>query len=139
MQQAMEVEVMAKRMGGLGKLSDFSKTNQPQPQVEAEVTEVSTQSQPAIEATPQLPQTVDNPKQVEEKLVTVNIKITRSQQEWLSDTARDIRGNNPDPVPPNERVFPQHLIGVAIDLLESSDIDWSRIKNIQDLRKDLKL
>ncbi len=130
---------MAKRMGGLGKLSDFSKTNQPQPQVEAEVTEVSTQSQPAIEATPQLPQTVDNPKQVEEKLVTVNIKITRSQQEWLSDTARDIRGNNPDPVPPNERVFPQHLIGVAIDLLESSDIDWSRIKNIQDLRKDLKL
>jgi hypothetical protein len=139
MQQAMEVEVMAKRMGGLGKLSDFGKTNQPQPQVEAEVTEVSTQSQPAIEATPQLPQTTDKPKQVEEKLVTVNIKITRSQQEWLSDTARDIRGNNPDPVPPNERVFPQHLIGVAIDLLESSDIDWSRIKNIQDLRKGLKL
>jgi hypothetical protein len=46
----MEVEVMAKRMGGLGKLSDFGKTNQPQPQVEAEVTEVSTQSQPAIES-----------------------------------------------------------------------------------------
>jgi hypothetical protein len=56
----MEVEVMAKRMGGLGKLSDFGKTNQPQPQVEAEVTEASTESLPTIEADPQPPKLPTN-------------------------------------------------------------------------------
>jgi hypothetical protein len=135
----MGVEVMPKRMGGLGKLSDFGKTNQPQSQIEAKETEVSTEPQAPIEAAPQAQQNTDKPQQSEEKLVTVNIKITRSQQEWLSNTARDIRGNNSDPVPPSERVFPQHLIGVAIDLLESSDIDWNQIKNTEDLRKALKV
>jgi hypothetical protein len=134
----MGVEVMAKRMGGMGKLSDFGKTNQPQPKSEAELFDESSTTEPAIEVIPQ-PQLDSQPKQKEEKLVTVNIKITQSQQEWLSDTARDIRGNNSAPVPPNERVFPQHLIGVAIDLLESSGIDWSQIKNVQELREALKL
>jgi len=128
---------MPKRMGGLGNLRDFGKTNQPQSQIEAKKPEVSTEPQAPIEAAPHPQQITDKPQQSEEKLVTVNIKITRSQQEWLSNTARDIRGNNSDPVPPNERVFPQHLIGVAIDLLESSGIDWNQIKNAEDLRKAL--
>lgn len=128
---------MTKRMGGLGKLSDFGKTKQPQSKTEAEPSGESPITESAIEAIPQ--QGESKPKQKDEKIVTVNIKITQSQQEWLSDTARDVRGNNSAPVPPNERMFPQHLIGVAIDLLESSDIDWSQIKNAQDLRETLKL
>ncbi len=74
-----------------------------------------------------------------EKLVTINIKITRTQQSWLTETARRVRDNNDTPVAPSERVFPQHLIGVAIDLLHHSDIDWSRVRNLEDLRQQLML
>jgi hypothetical protein len=74
-----------------------------------------------------------------EKLVTINIKITRVQQEWLTDTARQVRENNLDPVPPAERVFPQHLIGVAVDLLRKAEVDWSQVKNVEELRKWLNL
>ena len=56
--------------------------------------------------------------QNQEKLVTVNIKITKSQKDWLAQTATQVRDNNTEPVPPAERVYPQHLIGVAIDLLK---------------------
>jgi len=126
---------MTKRMGGMGKLSDFGKTSQPQPAPETEPIEKEPTPAPVIVAIAATPQS--KPKQ--EKLVTLNIKIAQTQQEWLADTARDVRGNNPDPVPPAERVFPQHLIGVAIALLESSDVDWSQIKNTQDLRAALKL
>jgi len=126
---------MTKRMGGMGKLSDFGKTSQPQPAPETEPIEKEPTPAPVIVAIAATPQS--KPKQ--EKLVTLNIKIAQTQQEWLADTARDVRGNNTDPVPPNERVFPQHLIGIAISLLESSEVDWSQIKNTQDLRAALKL
>lgn len=74
-----------------------------------------------------------------EKLVSINIKIPQSQKEWLGSTAYEVRSNNTTPVPPSERVFPQHLISVAIALLQATDIDWSQIKSEQDLRKYLDL
>jgi len=122
-------------MGGLGKLSDFGKTSKLQPEPSSEPTEskeiVQEPEQAASPPVKQQPAT--------EKLVNINIKITRDQQRWLTDTARIVRDNNDTPVAPSDRVFPQHLIGVAIDLLHSTDIDWSQIKNIEDLRQQLKL
>jgi hypothetical protein len=72
---------------------------------------------------------------VKEKPVTVNIKISRTQHEWLTDTARTVRDNNTEPVPPGDRVYPQHLIGVAIELLQAGNIDWSEVKNVEDLKR----
>jgi hypothetical protein len=69
------------------------------------------------------------------KLATINIKITKVQRDWLAKIASQIRDNNEHPVLPQDRVFPQHLIGVAIDLLHSHDIDWEQIRNIDNLRK----
>jgi len=57
----------------------------------------------------------------------------------LAETARTVRDNNDTPVAPSERVFPQHLIGVAIDLLRDTDIDWSTVRTIEDLRQQIKL
>jgi hypothetical protein len=53
--------------------------------------------------------------------MTVNIKITKGQKDWLAETASFVRENNTEPVPPSERVYPQHLIGVAIELLRSQN------------------
>ena len=78
-------------------------------------------------------------KQKKEQVVTVNIKIKKSQKEWLADTASQVRDNNTEPVPPPERVYPQHLIGVAIDLLQYMDVDWNEVKNVEELRKHLNL
>ena len=122
-------------MGGLGKLSDFGKTSLPQPEKESEPTESKERvREPELKASP-----TDGQQPDHEKLVTINIKITRTQQSWLTDTARKVRDNNDTPVAPSERVFPQHLIGVAIDLLHNSDIDWNRVRNIEDLRQQLRL
>lgn len=125
------------RMGGLGKLSDFGKTSKLQQESKLE----STSSKDFVsESEPLASPPVEQKQQPErEKLVNINIKITRSQQRWLTDTARMVRDNNDIPVLPSERVFPQHLIGVAIDLLQDTDIDWSQIRNIEDLRQWLKL
>ena len=123
-------------MGGLGKLSDFGKTSLPQPEPESEPTESKERvKEPELKATPTIGQQPPEP----EKLVTINIKITRTQQSWLTETARKVRDNNDTPVVPSERVFPQHLIGVAIDLLRNSDIDWSTVRNLEDLRQQLLL
>ena len=83
-----------------------------------------------------------NPKfkiQNQEKLVTVNIKVTKSQRDWLADTASQVRDNNIQPVPSKERVYPQHLIGVAIELLQEAEVDWEQVKGIEDLREQLNL
>ncbi|NJN12953.1 MAG: hypothetical protein HC815_35495 [Richelia sp. RM1_1_1] len=74
---------------------------------------------------------------VKEKPVAVNIKISRTQHEWLTDTARNVRDNNTEPVLPGDRVYPQHLIGVAIELLQAGNIDWSEVKNVEDLKRFL--
>ena len=139
MQQNVEGSMTSKgsRMGGLGKLSDFGKTSKPQPEPESQ----PTPSKEIIDKSHAIAKpTVEQKQQRElEKLVNINIKITRAQQQWLADTAREVRDNNNTPVAPSERVFPQHLIGVAIDLLQDTDIDWSQIKNLEDLRQALKL
>lgn len=70
-------------------------------------------------------------------LTTVNIKIPRSAQRWLQDTAQQVRENNPEPVPPAQRVYPQHLIQAAITLLQTQDIDWNSVRNVDDLRNEL--
>ena len=101
-------------MGGLGKLSQFSgiKHREPEPATTESESEVKSKVQES-EPNPIQNQEVQN----KEKLVTVNIKITKSQKDWLAQTATQVRDNNTQPVPPAERVYPQHLIGVAIDLL----------------------
>lgn len=125
-------------MGGLGKLSDFGKTSLPQPEKESEPTE-STESKERGRSTELKASPTDGQQPATEKLVTINIKITRAAQSWLTETARTVRDNNDTPVAPSERVFPQHLIGVAIDLLHHSAIDWSTVRNIEDLRQQLRL
>lgn len=114
-----------KRMSGM-KLSDFG--GQP-----------TTTPEPVPTAPPPKTNPKRSPQPKEEKLVTVNIKIKESQQEWLADTAKQVRQNNDTPVPASERVYPQHLIQTAIDFLEASPVDWAQVKNIEDLRQALDL
>lgn len=57
------------------------------------------------------------------QLTNINVKIPLSQREWLAATARQVRQNNTKPVPPGDRVYPQHLVGIAIELLQKSKID----------------
>ena len=70
---------------------------------------------------------------LDESLANTNFKMVQEQQEWLADMAQMIRNNCSVPTLPAERVYPQHLIGVAIDLLEAADVDWGQIKNVEDL------
>ena len=133
-----------KRMGGMGKLSDFGKS--------PVVSPVATVSETVKEYLPVTTEAVvtntevvakkvapKTKKVAQEKLVTVNIKIKRSQQEWLADTAQTVRSNNTEPVSPSDRVFPQHLIGVAIELLKNADVDWEKVKTLTELKDYLKL
>lgn len=121
----------AKRMGGLGKLSDFGQPTAKIQQQEPRQEEVQPKPAPKPDKRLQKPQ--------EEKLVTVNIKIPRTHQDWLADTARLVRDNNDEPVPPADRVYPQHLIQVAIELLKTSDIDWDQVRNVEELKQQLNL
>lgn len=123
--------MITKRMGALGKLSDFGQTKiipLPEPSLS-----------PPAEISPAIDLPVSSPSLQSDrdtvKLVTLNIKIDRIQQEWSVEIAKQVRGNNSIAVPPADRVYPQHLIGVAIDLLHSTDVDWSQVKNINDLKK----
>lgn len=142
-----------KKMGGLSKLSAFSGIRQESEPVESEPVE-------SVEAEPVEPEPVESePTEVlpapnaqspskdkakrktraKETQVTLNIKISRHQKDWLSETAQTIRDNNSETVAPADRVYPQHLIQVAIDLLKSSDVDWSKIRNVEELRSHLNL
>jgi hypothetical protein len=140
------VEMNDKRMGGM-KLGNFSgiKKTQPEPTK-------SSESAPEVKAEPEVKETetksvksakseakVVKKTQAKEQLVTVNIKIRKDQKEWLTDTASTVRDNNTDPVAPSERVYPQHLIGVAIDFLEAAGIDWGEVRNVEELREQLNL
>lgn len=119
-----------KKMGSLGKLSQFSGIKRQ----EEESATLSELTPPRASVEPPVEEPSKSPYLPKEKLVVVNIKITRAQQEWLTNTARMVRENNLEPVPPSLRVFPQHLIGVAIDLLSKAEVDWSQVQNIEDLR-----
>ena len=136
-----------KRMGGM-KLGNFSGIKKPQtesneppkPEVtEPEVNQTQTQLEPGKIAESKAKVVKKTKAQKKEQLVTVNIKIKKSQKEWLADTASTVRDNNTEPVPPSERVYPQHLIGVAIDLLQNMNVDWGRVKNVEELREHLNL
>lgn len=118
------------RMGAMGKLRDFGLTPAG-PAPEPEQSPVQKPKAPA--------KTIGSKAKKQDKLVTVNIKIQEQQQEWLASTARQIRSNNDEPVPPADRVYPQHLIQVAIDLLKETEIDWESVRNVEDLRKVLEL
>lgn len=79
-------------------------------------------------------------KQVAKKRnVTINIKIDQKQHEWLRDTAQQVRNNHAEPLPPGDRVYPNHLINVAIDLLINAKVDWSSVQSIEDIEKQLNL
>jgi hypothetical protein len=113
------------KMGNMSTLSQFSKVNQPK-------IAKSTAVAPDV-TTPEASSTAS------EKLVTINIKILSDQHTWLTQTARQVRDNNGTPVAPSDRVFPQHLIGVAITLLQASDVDWNQVQTIDDLKQFLNL
>ena len=132
-----------KRLGGmkLGNFSGIKKTqSEPTPEVktETEVKEIESLPVKSAKSEAKLVRKTKI-KQKKEQLVTVNIKIRKDQKEWLTDTASTVRDNNTEPVPPSQRVYPQHLIGVAIDLLQNVDVDWSEIKNVEELREQLNL
>jgi hypothetical protein len=135
-----------KRMGGmkLGNFSGIKKT----PTEPTKPSELAPEAQIEPEVKPTEPKPVKTTKseakvgkknQAKEQFVTVNIKIRKNQKEWLTDTASTVRDNNTDPVAPSERVYPQHLIGVAIDFLEAAGIDWGEVRNVEELREQLNL
>ena len=135
--------VTKKRMGGM-RLSDFggqaaSVQAEPEQSLETEIAPASvstTEEKPEQAATKVSKR--KTPKE-EERLVTVNIKIKESQQDWLADTAKLVRQNNEAPVPASDRVYPQHLIQTAIDFLQSAEVDWQQVKSIEELRQALDL
>lgn len=124
------------KMGKLGRLSQFSGL---QTQNEPEISAVVNSERPQVPNAQDSLSDSDSPPGDRQRLVPINIKITRNQQEWLAATARTIRQNNLAPVVAGERVFPQQLVGVAIELLQSRSIDWSTIQTLDDLRELLDL
>jgi hypothetical protein len=128
-------------MGKMGKLSDFGQSpSAPVPIVEqAPEEKVAIAEAVSTQIAVELPTpTQSGASQQTEIMVNVNIKMSQSQQEWLAATAKTVRRNNPLPVPAKERVYPQHLISLAVELLQSADVDWEEVKTIADLRERLK-
>ena len=135
-----------KRMGGM-KLGNFSgikkpptEPTKPPESAPADGRDDATETKPVKSAKSEAKLVKKTKlKQKKEQLVTVNIKIRKDQKEWLTDTASTVRDNNTDPVAPSERVYPQHLIGVAIDFLEAAGVDWGEVRNVEELRELLNL
>jgi len=68
----------------------------------------------------------------------INIDIGESRHNRLNEIAAQIRASNTDPVAPSERMYPIHLIQIAIDfLLDGLEIDWDKIQKPEDLREVL--
>lgn len=71
---------------------------------------------------------VDRPKKI-------NIDIGERRHNRLNEIAAEIRASNTEPVAPSERMYPIHLIQIAIDcLVDDLAVDWSEIHKPQDLR-----
>jgi hypothetical protein len=138
----MGAEIMAerKRMGGM-KLGQFGGVKpQPTPELEPEPIAVLEVPEALLEVAKPDPQpTAKAKRKRKEPLSTLNIKVPRAQQRWLQDTAQQVRDNNAEAVPPDQRVYPQHLIQIAIDLLQAQDVNWEAIHNIDELRNTLNL
>jgi hypothetical protein len=126
-----------RRMKGLGKLSDFGKTSEAPPAALPEPPSAAAPAPEVLYETPQPSSALTKP--ASKVLTTVNIKLLRSQHEWLNDTARQVRDNNAEPVPASDRVYPQHLIQLAIDLIKSSDVDWEQVRSVEEIRQQLNL
>ena len=124
-----------KRMKGLT-LSSFKTTSTPEAKPEPPL-EKESAVEPAKASEKTRPKR--KTKKKAEKLATLNIQVTRSQQRWLQDMAQDIRDNNETPVPGPERVYPVHLIQVAIDLLKMQSVEWGKVTDIEGLRDQLNL
>ena len=73
----------------------------------------------------------------QEATATINIKISRQQQEWLTTTAKTIRDNYPQPTTPKERIYPQHLVSIGVVMLQKLGLDWQQIASIADMQKEL--
>jgi hypothetical protein len=130
-----------KRLGGLGKLSDFGRsrpTTLDVPTTPSDEEPTQKPEEPEGDSILSKPKGQKKPKKAE-KSVTINIKIARDQQEWLADTARQVRDNNTEPVPSSDRCYPQHLIQIAIDLLAASSVDWTETRTPEDIRDQLNL
>jgi hypothetical protein len=127
-------------MGKMGKLSDFGQSpSLPAPIVEQAPEEKIAISVAVEEIAVELPtDTQSGASQPTEIMVNVNIKMSQTQQEWLAAKAKTVRRNNSLPVPAKERVYPQHLISLAVELLQSANVDWEEVKTIADLRERLK-
>jgi hypothetical protein len=95
---------------------------------------VYTQSEPVSQAHPSTSSKkgkLDRPKKI-------NIDIGESRHNRLNELAAQIRANNSAPVPPSERMYPIHLIQIAIDfLLDGVDLDWDEVQKPEDLREAL--
>ena len=129
------------RMGKMGKLSDFGQSpSTPVPQdAETILIPVSEKESVSTPIAVELPtDTQSGESQPTEIMVNINIKMSQSQQEWLAAKAKTVRRNNSLPVPAKERVYPQHLISLAVELLQSANVDWEEVKTIADLRERLK-
>lgn len=73
----------------------------------------------------------------DEATASINIKISRQQQEWLTTTAKTIRNNNQQPTCPHERIYPQHLIAIAVDELQNANIRWHWVGNVEEIQQRL--
>lgn len=125
----------------MGKLSDFGQSpSAPAPPVaETILTPVAEKESVSTQIAVELPtDTQSGASNQLEIMVNVNIKMSQSQQEWLAAKAKTVRRNNSLPVPAKERVYPQHLISLAVELLQSADVDWEEVKTRSDLRERLK-
>jgi len=127
-----------KRMGGM-KLGQFGGVNnQAAPEGDLKPSPVLENPDTGLETAAKTPK-AQTRRRSKEALSTLNIKVPRSQQRWLQDTAQQVRDNNTEAVPPDQRVYPQHLIQAAIALLQAQDLDWRAIHNMDDLKKTLNL
>jgi hypothetical protein len=130
------------RMGKMGKLSDFGQSPSAPvaPVAETSITPVAVTEAVSTPIAVELPApTQPGESNQTEIMVNVNIKMSQSQQEWLAAKAKTVRRNNSLPVPAKERVYPQHLISLAVELLQSANVDWEEVKTIADLRERLAL
>lgn len=130
-----------KRMGGMS-LSSFAKTpaDTSEPAMGEDRSESIAKPLDNSEEAPTSEKVKAKSKtKKQESYATLNIQIARQRQRWLQDTAQQVRDNSTEPVPPIERVYPCHLIEIAIDLLKSQDINWDEIKTAEGLRDRLKI
>lgn len=73
----------------------------------------------------------------DEATASINIKINQQQQEWLTATAKTIRNSNQHPTCPHERIYPQHLIAIAVEQLQNANVRWHRVGNVNEIQQRL--